>query len=166
MLTYGAAVQRWLCRRACHSVLCGLPIPGEQLVKPVDRRAPRDHPLEHIRQVGLRVEVVQLRRVDQARQDRPGPGPALTAGEECILPTKCHLGVILPISSRMSLSTIAGIPSMDNTSADITASSVPPVSSSTSRRHLAWLRSWRLGCWIQLPALAWPWACHGSRWPR
>jgi hypothetical protein len=33
----------------------------------------------------LRVEVVQLRRVDQARQDRPGPGSALPPGEERIL---------------------------------------------------------------------------------
>src|SRR3954471_25042569 len=82
--------QRWLCRSSRQSVPCGLPMPGEQLVKPVDRRAPGDHPLEHIGQIGLRVEVVQLRRVDQARQDRPGPGPALTAGEECILPTKCN----------------------------------------------------------------------------
>src|SRR3954464_9758896 len=63
-------------------------MPGQQLVKSVDRRAPRDHPLEHIGQIGLRVEVVQLRRVDQARQDRPGPGSALTAGEERILPAR------------------------------------------------------------------------------
>src|SRR3954466_14432499 len=99
MLTYGAAVQRWLCRRGRQSIPCGLPIPGQQLVKPVDRRAPRDHPLEHIAQIGLRVEVVQLRRIDQTGQDRPGPGPAVTAGEECILPAKCNrfkIGVSLP----------------------------------------------------------------------
>src|SRR3954447_16928281 len=90
MLTCGAAVQRWLCRSSRQSVPCGLPIPGQQLVKSVDRRAPRDHPLEHIRQIGLWVEVVQLRRVDQARQDRPGPGSALTPGEECILTAKCN----------------------------------------------------------------------------
>src|SRR3954471_24182411 len=90
MLTCGAAVQRWLCRSSRQSVPCGLPIPGQQLVKSVDRRAPRDHPLEHIHQIGLWVEVVQLRRVDQTGQDRPGPGSALTAGEECILPAKCN----------------------------------------------------------------------------
>src|SRR5215204_3285903 len=90
MLTWGAAVQRWLRSSACHSVPCGLPIPGEQLVKPVDRRAPGDHPLEHIGQIGLRVEVVQLRRVDQTGQDRPGPGSTLTPGKERILPTKCN----------------------------------------------------------------------------
>src|SRR4051812_42098533 len=77
MLTCGAAVQRWLCRSSRQSVPCGLPIPGQQLVKSVDRRAPRDHPLEHIRQIGLWVEVVQLRRVDQTGQDRPGPGPTV-----------------------------------------------------------------------------------------
>src|SRR3954468_24441859 len=82
--------QRWLCRSTCHGGPRSLPIPDQQFVKPVDRRAPRDHPLEHIGQIGLRVEVVQLRRVDQTCQDRPGPGPALTAGEECILPTKCN----------------------------------------------------------------------------
>src|SRR3954447_5304607 len=85
MLTCAAAVQRWLCRSGCQSVPCGLPMPGQQLVKSADRRAPRDHPLEHIGQIGLRVEVVQLRRVDQARQDRPGPGSALPPGEERIL---------------------------------------------------------------------------------
>src|SRR3954468_11070429 len=90
MLTCDAAVQRWLCRSSRQSVSCGLPMPGQQLVKSVDRRAPRDHPLEHIRQVGLRVEVIQLRRIDQTCQDRPGPGPALAAGEECILPAKCN----------------------------------------------------------------------------
>src|SRR4051794_27060679 len=99
MLTCGAAVQRWLRSSGCQSVPCGLPIPGQQLIKSVDRRASGDHPLEHIRQIGLRVEVVQLRRVDQAGQDRPGPGPILTAGEECILPAKCNrfkIGVSLP----------------------------------------------------------------------
>src|SRR4051812_44824904 len=88
MLTCGAAVQRWLCRSSRQSVPCGLPMPGEQLVKSVDRRAPRDHPLKHIRQIGLGVEVVQLRRVDQAGQDRPRPGSALTPGEERILPAR------------------------------------------------------------------------------
>src|SRR4051812_38803980 len=88
MLTCAAAVQRWLCRSGCQSVPCGLPMPGQQLVKSADRRAPRDHPLEHIGQIGLRVEVVQLRRVDQARQDRPGPGSALPPGEERILPAR------------------------------------------------------------------------------
>src|SRR3954468_18190209 len=90
MLTYGAAVQRWLCRSSRQSVPCGLPIPGQQLVQPIDRRASRDHPLEHIHQIGVRVEIVQLRRVDQTGQDRPGPSPAVTASEECILPTKCN----------------------------------------------------------------------------
>src|SRR3954452_12421326 len=102
MLTCGAPVQRWLCRSGCQSVLCGLPVPGEQLVKSVDRRASGDHPLEHIRQIGLWVEVVQLGRIDQTGKDRPGPGPALTPGKECILPTKCNLLVILPISGRKS----------------------------------------------------------------
>src|SRR3954469_24806139 len=90
MLTCGAAVQRWLCSSGCHSIPCGLPIPGQQLVKSVDRSAPGDHPLEHIRQIGLRVEVVQFCRVDQTGQDRPGPGSALAPGEECILPAKCN----------------------------------------------------------------------------
>src|SRR4051812_6536763 len=35
--------------------------------------------------LSVRIEVVQLRRVDQSGQDRPGPGPALTASEERIL---------------------------------------------------------------------------------
>src|SRR3954469_8053183 len=90
MLTCGAAVQRWLCRSSRQSVPCGLPIPGQQVVKSVDRRAPRDHPLEHIGQIGVRVEVVQLRRVDQTGQDRPRPGSALTPSEECILPAQCN----------------------------------------------------------------------------
>src|SRR3954470_21760658 len=82
--------QRWLCRSTCHGGPRSLPVPGEQLVEPVDRRAPGDHPLEHIRQIGLRVEVVQLRRVDQTGQDRPRPGSALTPGEERILTAKCN----------------------------------------------------------------------------
>src|SRR3954462_2871325 len=126
MLTCGAAVQRWLCRSSRQSVPCGLPIPGQQLVKPVDRRAPRDHPLEHIRQIGLWVEVVQLRRVEQTGEDCPGPGPALAAGEERILPAKCNLLVILPISGRTSWSIIAGIPSSGLALASAAASSVSP----------------------------------------
>src|SRR4051795_2988749 len=82
--------QRWLCRSTCHGGPRSLPVPGEQLVEPVDRRAPGDHPLEHIRQIGLRVEVVQLGRVDQTCQDRPGPGFALAPGEERILTAKCN----------------------------------------------------------------------------
>src|SRR3954467_3155501 len=82
--------QRWLCRSTCHGGPRSLPVPGEQLVEPVDRRAPGDQPPEPIRQIGLRVEVVQLRRVDQTGQDRPRPGSALTPGEERILTAQCN----------------------------------------------------------------------------
>jgi hypothetical protein len=34
------------------AVLCGLPVPGQQLVKAVDRSPPGDDPLEHIGQIG------------------------------------------------------------------------------------------------------------------
>ena len=114
-----------------------LPMPGQQLVKSADRRAPRDHPLEHIGQIGLRVEVVQLRRVDQARQDRPGPGSALPPGEERILTARRNLLVILPISGRKSWSIIAGIPSSGVALASAAASSVSPGGSCRSKRSPA-----------------------------
>src|SRR3954451_13965039 len=120
--------------RVSHGVPCALPVPSQQLVKPVDRGPPGDDPLEYIGQISLRVEVVQLRRVDQARQDRPGPGPALAAVEECILPTKCNLLVILPISGRTSWSIIAGIPSTGVALASAAASSVSPGGSCRSKR--------------------------------
>src|SRR3954465_7637125 len=80
--------QRWLCRSTCHGGPRSLPVPGQQLVKSADRRAPRDHPLEHIGQIGLRVEVVQLGRVDQAPQYPPGPGSAPPPREERIFPAR------------------------------------------------------------------------------
>ena len=166
MLTCGAAVQRWLCRSAGQSIPCGLPMPGQQLVKSVDRGPPRDHPLEHIRQVGLRVEVVQLRRVDQTGQDRPRPGPALTPGEECILTAKCNLLVILPISGRKSWSIIAGIPSTGVAFASAAVSSVSPGGSCRSKRSPASSRLWRRGCSIRSRAQAWRSASAGYQWTR
>eukprot|EP01033_Poteriospumella_lacustris_P020727 gene20726-gene21001 len=45
-----------------------------------------DDPGEDVRQIGLRVHIVQLARLNEAGDDRPVLGAAVTTGEQTILP--------------------------------------------------------------------------------
>ena len=56
---------------------------------------------EHIGQPGLRIDVVELGRVNQRQHGRGALAAAIGAGEEPRLSAKGNLAVILPISGRM-----------------------------------------------------------------
>jgi hypothetical protein len=43
---------------------------------------PADDTLQHVGQIGLRVEIVELRRIDQRCQDCPAFGAAFAAAEQ------------------------------------------------------------------------------------
>jgi hypothetical protein len=43
---------------------------------------PGDDALEHIGEIGLRVEIIEFCGCDERREDRPALGPAFAASEE------------------------------------------------------------------------------------
>lgn len=59
-----------------------LPVPGEQLVQLMALGSPGHDALQHIGQVGLRVELMEFCRVHERRQDRPALGAAFAAAEQ------------------------------------------------------------------------------------
>ena len=70
------------CGKPCGTFAGSLPVPGQKLVQLMALGLPGDDALQHIGQIGLRVELVELRRVDQRGQDRPALGAAFTAAEQ------------------------------------------------------------------------------------
>ena len=58
----------------------GSPVPGQKLVEPVD--CVIGDPRQHIRQPGLRIDVVELRRRDQRGHEGGAIGAALRAGKQ------------------------------------------------------------------------------------
>ena len=61
---------------------CGLPVPGEEFVQLMIFGPPGDDALEHIGEIGLRVEIIEFCGCDERREDRPALGPAFAAREE------------------------------------------------------------------------------------
>jgi hypothetical protein len=59
-----------------------LPVPGQQLVQLMALGSPGDDALEHVGQVGLRIEIVELCGVNERCQDRPALGATLAAAEQ------------------------------------------------------------------------------------
>ena len=59
-----------------------LPIPGEQFSQGIDLRAAGDDALEHVGEVGLGIDLMQLGGVDQRGQDRPPLATAARPGEQ------------------------------------------------------------------------------------
>jgi hypothetical protein len=66
-------------------------------------------PGQHVGEPGLWIDVVELGSLDQGQHDRGAFAATIGPGERQCLAAECNLEVILPISGRMSLSTIAGI---------------------------------------------------------
>jgi hypothetical protein len=64
---------------------------------------------EHVGEPSQRIDVIELGRHDQRGHGGSPVGATFGAGEEPRFSAKCNLAVILPISGRMSSSTIAGI---------------------------------------------------------
>jgi hypothetical protein len=61
-----------------------LPAPRQQFVETVDGMSV-DHPLQHVAQVGIRFDVIQLAGRDERRDDGPSMAAAVAAGEQVVL---------------------------------------------------------------------------------
>src|ERR1700740_433475 len=59
-----------------------LPVPGEKFVQLVALGLTGDDALQHIDQIGLRIEFVELCRIDQRRKNCPALGATLAAAEQ------------------------------------------------------------------------------------
>src|SRR5690349_1884827 len=85
------------CRQSTSSV-DRLPIPGQQLIEPVDGVIVDAG--EYVGEPGLRVDVVELRRHDQRRHDSGAVGAAFGAGEQprfspqCKSPQRAFGGIV------------------------------------------------------------------------
>jgi hypothetical protein len=75
------------------------PSPRQQFVETVDRMSV-DHAREHIAQVGIRFDVVELAGLDQRADHRSTMPTAVAAGEEMILAAQRYHPFILPMSGR------------------------------------------------------------------
>jgi hypothetical protein len=84
------------------------PGPGHELVE--TRIWPEiDELVEHVSEVGLRIDAVQFAGFDERSNAGPVLRSLVVTSEERILPIKYNLAVILPISGRMLWSNIGGI---------------------------------------------------------
>ena len=61
---------------------------GSNSLQRVDLGAPGDDALEHVGQLGLGIDIVQFRGVDQRRQDRPSLASGIGPGEQSVLPAQ------------------------------------------------------------------------------
>ncbi|WP_425532223.1 hypothetical protein [Aromatoleum anaerobium] len=81
-------------------------------------------PCEHVLQIGIGLDTVQARRLDQAEEYRSGPPATWASGEEPVLARQGQFPFILPISGRKLKSIIDGIRCMGAASRFATSSSV------------------------------------------
>jgi transposase-like protein len=65
------------------------PVPGEQLLELMALGAAGDQTLEHVGQVGERIDAVQLCCADQGQCNSPMIGSAIRSGEQGVLPSHC-----------------------------------------------------------------------------
>ena len=70
------------CGHPCAEPAGRLPVPGEKFVQLVALGLTGDDALQHIGQIRLRIEFVELCRIDQRRKDCPALGTALAAAEQ------------------------------------------------------------------------------------
>src|SRR4029077_3085203 len=78
------------CGYPCAELAGRLPVPGEKFVQLVALGLTGDDALQHIGQIGLRIEFVELCRVDQRRKNCPALGATLTAAEQRVPPSHCN----------------------------------------------------------------------------
>src|SRR5208282_5109308 len=67
--------------------MLGAPGPRQQFVETVDRISV-DHALEHVLQIGIGPDAVELAGLDQRTELGPSPAAAVAAGKEMILPSE------------------------------------------------------------------------------
>ena len=63
---------------------------------------------EHVGEIGVRIDAVQLAALDQRGEDGPVLGALVRAGEQAIFLAESRHPSILPMSGNMPLSIIAG----------------------------------------------------------
>src|SRR5215472_502671 len=66
---------------------CGLPLPRQQLIESIGGVSV-DHSLEHVAQIGIGLDAVQLAGLDQRAEGRPARAATIAAGEEMVLAPK------------------------------------------------------------------------------
>jgi hypothetical protein len=75
------------CGHPCAELAGRLPVPGEQLVQLMAPGSPRDDALQHASQIGLRIEFVELCRIDRdPRIAQLSAPPSLPLNDEFRLP--------------------------------------------------------------------------------
>ena len=74
----------------CAAGAFGLPIPRQQAVELMGFDVTGDDPLEHVLQVLEGIETIHFGALDQRREDGPGPGAGVRAGEQGVLPGGRH----------------------------------------------------------------------------
>ena len=87
---------------------------------------------QHIAQISLGIDAVHLASFDERGDDRPMLAAAVGTGEEMVFAPERNLAVILPISGRMSSSTIVGIRCAGKARVAFRSSGAQPASSCTS----------------------------------
>ena len=80
-------------------MIFSFPGPGQQFVDAIDGVA-IDHPGEHVAQVSVRFDTVQLAGFDQRAHDCPSIAATVAAGKEMILASERYQPFILPMSGR------------------------------------------------------------------
>lgn len=79
----------WLCPDGGSGRSLGAPVPRQQLVETLDRIS-IDHPLEHVAQVDVGFDVVELTGRNQRAGDSPTMPAAFAAGEQMVLAAERH----------------------------------------------------------------------------
>lgn len=92
--------------------------------------------VEHVGQIGLRIDAVHLGRLDDRHGTRQGLRAGVSASEEPIFSSDSNLPNILPISGKKSRSITAGTRCMVGLSAVITGSNAADPTSSLLSTNL------------------------------
>jgi hypothetical protein len=64
------------------------PAPRQQFVEPIDGMSV-DHPLQHVAQIRIGFDVIELAGRDQRADDRPALAAAVAAREQVVLAAEC-----------------------------------------------------------------------------
>ena len=117
-------------------MLCGRrPVPWQELGESALRQA--GDAGEDVGEPGLRIDSVHLRGDDQRVDDGGSTTAAIGAGEQPRFPSQRNLGVILPMSGALSLSTTLGIRCSDVKCASTTENGEPAGRYHSLRMRLA-----------------------------
>jgi hypothetical protein len=119
---------------------------------------------EHIGDIMLRVESVELGAFDQRIDRGDAAAAGIGAGKQVILAANSNRPFILPMSGRRSRSIIAGTHFMAVAFDAIMSSGAPVARLFTSSWRPAWSLWWRHGRWIPPPALEWNSVHRASRY--